>query len=79
MFSFSYLVKFTKVAPQLSMEELNSLSEGMMAALTTCCTLSEEFSCVDDLVSMAHVPDSSFCSLQFLKCHYIIALHSLSN
>ncbi|XP_041527445.1 afamin [Microtus oregoni] len=47
-----YLVKFTKIAPQLSMEELNSLSEGMMATLTTCCTLSEEFSCVDDLAEL---------------------------
>ncbi|MEJ1274754.1 alpha fetoprotein [Cricetulus griseus] len=47
-----YLVKFTKAAPQLSLEELIYLSKGMMEALTTCCTLSEEFACVDDLADL---------------------------
>ncbi|XP_051054143.1 afamin [Phodopus roborovskii] len=47
-----YLVKFTKAAPQLSLEELVYLSNGMMEVLTTCCTLSEEFACVDDLADL---------------------------
>lgn len=44
-----FLVKFTKAAPQLPMEELVSLSKEMVAALATCCTLSDEFACVDNL------------------------------
>ncbi|KAL1791284.1 afamin [Sigmodon hispidus] len=48
-----YLVKFTKAAPQLSVEELVSLSEEMVEALASCCTLSEEFACVDDLAHLA--------------------------
>ncbi|XP_052591791.1 afamin [Peromyscus californicus insignis] len=47
-----YLVKFTKAAPQLSTEELISLSKEMVAALASCCTLSEEFACVDDLADL---------------------------
>uniref|UniRef100_A0A8C6HG80 Afamin n=1 Tax=Mus spicilegus TaxID=10103 RepID=A0A8C6HG80_MUSSI len=47
-----FLVKFTKAAPQLPMEELVSLSKEMVAALTTCCTLSDEFACVDNLADL---------------------------
>ncbi|XP_055451904.1 afamin isoform X1 [Psammomys obesus] len=47
-----YLAKFTKAAPQLSVEELISLSKEMAAALATCCTLSEEFACVDNLADL---------------------------
>uniref|UniRef100_A0A2K6FHT8 Afamin n=1 Tax=Propithecus coquereli TaxID=379532 RepID=A0A2K6FHT8_PROCO len=50
--SFSYLIRLTKTAPQLSTEELISLGEKMVMALTTCCTLSEEFACVDNLVDL---------------------------
>lgn len=57
--SFSYLINLTKLAPQLSTEELTFLGKEMVTALTTCCTLSEEFACVDNLVSLAHVPDYS--------------------
>lgn len=55
-FSFSYLIKLTKTAPQLPTEELISLGKEMVVALTTCCTLSEEFACVDNLVSLAPHP-----------------------
>lgn len=55
--SFSYLIKFTKIAPQLSTEELTFLGKEMVTALTTCCTLSEEFACVDNLVSVVHILD----------------------
>nr|P36953.1 RecName: Full=Afamin; AltName: Full=Alpha-albumin; Short=Alpha-Alb; Flags: Precursor [Rattus norvegicus]CAA53994.1 unnamed protein product [Rattus norvegicus] len=47
-----FLVKFTKAAPQLPMEELVSLSKEMVAALATCCTLSDEFACVDNLADL---------------------------
>ena len=57
--SFSYLINLTKLAPQLSTEELTFLGKEMVMALTTCCTLSEEFACVDNLVSLAHIPDCS--------------------
>lgn len=81
--SLSFLVKFTKAAPQLPMEELVSLSKEMVAALTTCCTLSDEFACVDNLVSMVYVPDYAvvYSNLRFLKVryNYIIAPHSLLN
>ncbi|KAL6088825.1 hypothetical protein STEG23_014090, partial [Scotinomys teguina] len=53
-----YLVKFTKAVPQLSVEELVSLSKEMVAALASCCTLSEEFACVDDL---AHIVLGELC------------------
>ncbi|XP_034365041.1 afamin [Arvicanthis niloticus] len=47
-----FLVKFTKAAPQLPTEELVSLSKEMVAALATCCTLSDEFACVDNLADL---------------------------
>lgn len=47
-----FLVKFTKAAPQLPVEELVSLSKEMVAALATCCTLSDEFACVDNLADL---------------------------
>ncbi|XP_068831390.1 afamin isoform X3 [Capricornis sumatraensis] len=50
--SFSYLINLTKLAPQLSTEELTFLGKEMVIALTTCCTLSEEFACVDNLVDL---------------------------
>ncbi|EPY78247.1 serum albumin [Camelus ferus] len=50
--SFSYLIKLTKIAPQLSTEELTFLGKEMVIALTTCCTLSEEFACVDNLMDL---------------------------
>ncbi|XP_036270007.1 afamin [Pipistrellus kuhlii] len=46
------LIKFTKIAPQLSTDELIFLGEEMETALLTCCTLSEEFGCVDNLVDL---------------------------
>ncbi|XP_054445792.1 afamin [Pteronotus mesoamericanus] len=49
---YHYLIKFTKIAPQLSTDELTFLGEEMVTALTTCCTLSEEFACVDNLVDL---------------------------
>ncbi|XP_046513196.1 afamin isoform X1 [Equus quagga] len=49
---YHYLIKFTKIAPQLSTEELTFLGKEMVTALTTCCTLSEEFACVDNLVDL---------------------------
>ncbi|XP_060273181.1 afamin isoform X5 [Ovis aries] len=50
--SFSYLINLTKLAPQLSTEELTFLGKEMVIALTTCCTLSEEFACVDNLMDL---------------------------
>ncbi|GAB1289828.1 Afamin [Apodemus speciosus] len=47
-----FLIKFTKAAPQLPMEELVSLSKEMVAALASCCTLSDEFACVDNLADL---------------------------
>ncbi|XP_051026552.1 afamin [Acomys russatus] len=47
-----YIAKFTKAAPQLSAEELISLSKEMTTALATCCTLTEEFACVDNLADL---------------------------
>lgn len=47
-----YLIKFTKMAPQLSTDELTFLGEEMVIALLTCCTLSEEFGCTDNLVDL---------------------------
>ncbi|XP_036102183.1 afamin [Molossus molossus] len=49
---YYYLIRFTKIAPQLSTDELTFLGEGMVTALTSCCTLSEEFACVDNLVDL---------------------------
>ncbi|KAM9237747.1 afamin-like [Dugong dugon] len=49
---YHYLVKLTKMAPQLSTEELTSLSKETVAALTMCCTQSEQFACVDNLVDL---------------------------
>lgn len=49
---YYYLIKLTKIAPQLSTEELTFLGKEMVTALTTCCTLSEEFACVDNLVDL---------------------------
>ncbi|XP_039701362.1 afamin [Pteropus medius] len=49
---YHYLIKLTKIAPQLSTEELTFIGEEMVTALTTCCTLSEEFACVDNLVDL---------------------------
>ncbi|XP_012600270.2 afamin isoform X3 [Microcebus murinus] len=49
---YYYLIRLTKTAPQLSTEELISLGEKMAMALATCCTLSEEFACVDNLVDL---------------------------
>ncbi|KAG3276437.1 afamin [Ictidomys tridecemlineatus] len=46
------LIELTKIAPQLSTEELISLGKEMVIALTTCCTLSEEFACVDNLADL---------------------------
>lgn len=47
-----YLIKVTKIAPQLSTEELISFSKEMVTAWSTCCTLSEEFACVDNLADL---------------------------
>ncbi|KAB1282780.1 Afamin [Camelus dromedarius] len=49
---YYYLIKLTKIAPQLSTEELTFLGKEMVIALTTCCTLSEEFACVDNLMDL---------------------------
>ncbi|XP_062054680.1 afamin isoform X1 [Lepus europaeus] len=49
---YHYLIKLTKTAPQLSTEELLSLGQEMVMALSTCCTLSEEFACVDNLMDL---------------------------
>ncbi|KAM5284312.1 afamin [Hipposideros larvatus] len=49
---YHYLTKLTKIAPQLSTEELTFLGEDMVTALITCCTLSEEFACVDNLMDL---------------------------
>ncbi|XP_053437599.1 afamin [Nycticebus coucang] len=49
---YHYLIRLTKTAPQLSTEELIFLSKNMVTALTTCCTLSEELACVDNLVDL---------------------------
>ncbi|NIG58721.1 afamin [Pontoporia blainvillei] len=49
---YHYLINLTKLAPQLSTEELTFLGKEMVTALTTCCTLSEEFACVDNLVDL---------------------------
>ncbi|KAB0354208.1 hypothetical protein FD755_022746 [Muntiacus reevesi] len=49
---YHYLINLTKLAPQLSTEELTFLGKEMVIALTTCCTLSEEFACVDNLVDL---------------------------
>ncbi|XP_073898123.1 afamin isoform X2 [Castor canadensis] len=49
---YHYFIKLTKIAPQLSTEELMSLGNEMVTALTTCCTLSEEFACVDNLADL---------------------------
>ncbi|XP_017520825.3 afamin [Manis javanica] len=47
-----YLIKLTKIAPQLSTDGLTFLGKEMVAALSTCCTLSEEFACVDNLMDL---------------------------
>ncbi|MBZ3891646.1 Serum albumin [Sciurus carolinensis] len=47
--SLSYLIKLSKIAFQLSTEELISLDKEMVTALTTCCTKGEEFACVYSL------------------------------
>ncbi|XP_024434705.2 afamin [Desmodus rotundus] len=49
---YHYLIKFTKIAPQLSTDEVTFLGEEMVRALATCCTLSEEFACVDNLADL---------------------------
>ncbi|XP_023561756.1 afamin [Octodon degus] len=49
---YHYFIKLTKIAPQLSTEELISLGNDMVTALITCCTLSDEFACVDDLADL---------------------------
>ncbi|XP_066088855.1 afamin isoform X1 [Saccopteryx bilineata] len=49
---YHYFIKLTKTAPQLSTDEVIFLGEEMVTALTTCCTLSEEFACVDNLVDL---------------------------
>ncbi|XP_012918892.1 afamin isoform X2 [Mustela putorius furo] len=49
---YYYLIKLTKIAPQLSTEELTFLGKEMVTALATCCTLSEEFACVDNLMDL---------------------------
>ncbi|KAL2780405.1 afamin precursor [Daubentonia madagascariensis] len=49
---YHYFIRLTKIAPHLSTEELISLGEKMVMALNTCCTLSEEFACVDNLVDL---------------------------
>ncbi|XP_060273182.1 afamin isoform X7 [Ovis aries] len=49
---YHYLINLTKLAPQLSTEELTFLGKEMVIALTTCCTLSEEFACVDNLMDL---------------------------
>ncbi|XP_025240605.1 afamin-like [Theropithecus gelada] len=50
--TYQYLIRLTKIAPQLSSEELVSLGRKMVTAFTTCCTLSEEFACVDNLADL---------------------------
>ncbi|XP_008051124.1 afamin [Carlito syrichta] len=50
---YHYLMSLTKIAPQLSTEELMFLAKRMVMALTTCCTQSGEFACVDNLVDSA--------------------------
>uniref|UniRef100_A0A8D1VE57 Afamin n=2 Tax=Sus scrofa TaxID=9823 RepID=A0A8D1VE57_PIG len=49
---YHYLARLTKIAPQLSTDELTFLGKEMMIALATCCTLSEEFACVDNLMDL---------------------------
>ncbi|XP_007953684.1 afamin-like [Orycteropus afer afer] len=49
---YHYLVKITKMVPQLSTEELTSLSKEIVAALDMCCVQSEQFACVDNLVDL---------------------------
>ncbi|XP_007941012.1 afamin-like [Orycteropus afer afer] len=49
---YHYFVKLTKMAPQLSTEELTSLSKEIVAALGMCCAKREQFACVDNLVDL---------------------------
>nr|XP_010340893.2 afamin [Saimiri boliviensis boliviensis] len=49
---YHYLIRLTKIAPQLSTEELVSLGKKMVTVFTTCCTLSEEFACVENLADL---------------------------
>ncbi|XP_006898525.1 PREDICTED: afamin [Elephantulus edwardii] len=48
---YHYLVKLTKMAPQLSTEELTMLSEDVASVLDMCCAQSEKFACVDNLMN----------------------------
>ncbi|KAM5159196.1 afamin-like [Callospermophilus lateralis] len=50
--SFNSFIKLTKRAPQLFTEELILLGKEVVTALTTCCTLSEEFACVDNMADL---------------------------
>ncbi|KAM6220922.1 afamin-like [Rhynchocyon petersi] len=49
---YHYLVKLTKMAPQLSTEELTLLSKEISSVLDTCCAQSEQFACVDNLMHL---------------------------
>ncbi|XP_064141776.1 afamin-like [Loxodonta africana] len=49
---YHYLVKFTKMAPQLSTNELISVSKEIVAALAMCCAQSKQFACVDYSVDL---------------------------
>ncbi|XP_012319828.1 afamin [Aotus nancymaae] len=49
---YHYLIRLTKIAPQLSTEELVSLGKKMVTVFTTCCTLNEEFACVENLADL---------------------------
>ncbi|XP_006142976.1 afamin isoform X2 [Tupaia chinensis] len=49
---YHLLIRMTKKVPQLSTEELVFLGKEMVTVLTTCCTQSEEFACVDNLADL---------------------------
>ncbi|XP_075399675.1 afamin [Tenrec ecaudatus] len=46
------LIRLTRMAPQLSTEELTSLSQDIVKAYTVCCAQREQFSCLDNLVDL---------------------------
>ncbi|KAM6220919.1 LOW QUALITY PROTEIN: afamin-like [Rhynchocyon petersi] len=51
-YHFSYLIKLTKMAPQLSTEELIMLSEDFTTALDRCCPQKYQFACVDNAMDL---------------------------
>ncbi|XP_045140048.1 afamin [Echinops telfairi] len=51
-FKHECLIRFTRMAPQLSTEELTSLSQDTVKAFSVCCAQEEQFSCLDNSVDL---------------------------